>query len=238
MGCLLVRPHQQSARGDRADRLLLFIRRLDDLQILAENRARRTGADIETPISLPGQASLRWSTFKDYAPEMMHRVVAEDVFPFLRALGGHGSTYSDQVRDARLALPTPALLDKAVGLLDGIPMNDRDTNGDLYEYLLSKIASAGANGQFRTPRHIIELMVDLMDPQPGDEICDPACGTAGFLVKAVSTSASTTRRPDRRHAARALPPLDVPWLRLRLHHVALTFSTRPAPRSTRCASSP
>jgi len=88
------------------------------------------------------------------------------------------------MRDARFTIPTAALLSKVVDMLDGIPMADRDTNGDLYEYLLSKIASAGVNGQFRTPRHIIKLMVDMTAPQPGDEICDPACGTAGFLVAA------------------------------------------------------
>jgi len=88
------------------------------------------------------------------------------------------------MRDARYTIPTPALLSKVVDLLSEIPMTDRDTNGDLYEYLLSKIASAGVNGQFRTPRHIIKLMVAMTAPRPTDEICDPACGTAGFLVAA------------------------------------------------------
>ncbi len=110
------------------------------------------------------------------------------MFPFLRglgeALGGDSSTYSDHMKDARFTIPTPALLTKVVDMLGDIPMEDRDTNGDLYEYLLSKIATAGTNGQFRTPRHIIKLMVEMMEPKPGDEICDPACGTAGFLVAA------------------------------------------------------
>lgn len=88
------------------------------------------------------------------------------------------------MKDARFTIPTPVLLTKVVEMLDDIPMADRDTNGDLYEYLLSKIASAGMNGQFRTPRHIIKAMIEMMKPQPGDEICDPACGTAGFLVAA------------------------------------------------------
>jgi type I restriction enzyme M protein len=88
------------------------------------------------------------------------------------------------MKDARFTIPTPALLSKVVDMLDDIPMADRDTNGDLYEYLLSKIASAGVNGQFRTPRHIIQLMVEMTAPKPEDEICDPACGTAGFLVAA------------------------------------------------------
>jgi type I restriction enzyme M protein len=88
------------------------------------------------------------------------------------------------MKDARFTIPTPALLAKVVDLLDHVPMDDRDTKGDVYEYMLGKIASAGQNGQFRTPRHIIQLMVELTAPQPTDVICDPACGTAGFLVAA------------------------------------------------------
>lgn len=162
---------------------LLFIRRLDDLQTLAEKKARISGA-IEDPIFLSGQSALRWGTFKNAAPEVMHKIIADEVFPFLRGLGGDGSTYSEHMKDARFTIPTPALLSKVVDMLNEIPMVDRDTNGDLYEYLLSKIASAGVNGQFRTPRHIIDLMVKMTAPKPGDEICDPACGTAGFLVAA------------------------------------------------------
>ncbi|WP_134765055.1 class I SAM-dependent DNA methyltransferase [Nocardioides sp. 1609] len=163
---------------------LLFIRRLDDLQTLAEKKANRTGQPIEDPLFQPGQADLRWSKFKDFEPGVMHQVVGEGVFPFLRKLGGDGSTYSAHMKDARYAIPTPALLSKVVDLLDEIPLNDRDTSGDLYEYMLSKIASAGQNGQFRTPRHIIDLMVAMTAPQPSDEICDPASGTSGFLVSA------------------------------------------------------
>jgi type I restriction enzyme M protein len=163
---------------------LLFLRRLDDLQTLAENKARRTGQPIEHDTFGPGQEHLRWSRLKNDDAEVMYRVIAEEVFPYLRGLGADGSTYSEHMRDARFTIPTPALLSRVVDLLDAIPMADRDTNGDLYEYLLSKIASAGVNGQFRTPRHIITLMVELTDPKPDDEICDPACGTAGFLVAA------------------------------------------------------
>ena len=163
---------------------LLFIRRLDDLQTLAEKKANRTGQPIENPLFQPGQADLQWSKFKDLEPGVMHQVVGEGVFPFLRKLGGDGSTYSAHMKDARYTIPTPALLSKVVDLLDDIPMNDRDTSGDLYEYMLSRIASAGQNGQFRTPRHIIDLMVAMTAPQPADEICDPAAGTSGFLVSA------------------------------------------------------
>lgn len=114
----------------------------------------------------------------------MFKLVANEVFPFVRELGGDGSTYSVHMKDARFTIPNAALLSKVVDMLDKIPMDDRDTKGDLYEYLLSKIAQAGVDGQFRTPRHIIDLMVSMTAPQPEDEICDPACGTAGFLVAA------------------------------------------------------
>jgi type I restriction enzyme M protein len=160
---------------------LLFVRRLDDIQTLAEKKARVTGGEIENPVYLPGQQELRWNQFKNADPEV---IVGDEVVPFLRDVGGDDSTYSDHMKDARFTIPTPALLSKVVDMLDAIPMAERDTNGDLYEYLLSKIASAGVNGQFRTPRHIIKLMVDMTRPTPTDEICDPACGTAGFLVAA------------------------------------------------------
>lgn len=162
---------------------LLFIRRLDDLDTLAEQKARRIGKPEPLRFG-PGQQELRWSVFKNDEPGQMFAVVGEKVFPFLRALGGDGSTYGEHMKDARFTIPTPQLLSRVVDMLDGIPMEDRDTTGDLYEYLLAKIASAGVNGQFRTPRHIIKLMVEMVDPQPADEIADPAAGTAGFLVAA------------------------------------------------------
>ena len=112
----------------------------------------------------------------------MFNVVNDHVFPFLRTLGGDGSTYAHHMKDARFTIPTPALLAKVVDLISQVPMEDRDTKGDLYEYMLGKIASAGANGQFRTPRHIIQLMVELVRPVPTDVMCDPASGTGGFPV--------------------------------------------------------
>jgi type I restriction enzyme M protein len=170
---------------------LLFIRRLDELQTTKENRANRLGTSIDDPTFPPGDddlgrpfADLRWSRFKDRDPAEMFAIVGERVFPFLRELGGEKSTYSHHMRDARFTVPTPALLDRVIGLLDELPMEGRDTKGDIYEYMLSKIATAGQNGQFRTPRHIIALMVAMTAPTPKDEICDPACGTAGFLVAA------------------------------------------------------
>lgn len=162
---------------------LLFIRRLDDLENLAERKARVTGKAEGLRFSAD-QQELRWSKLKNMEPATMFATVGEKVFPFLRGLGGDGSTYGEHMKDARFTIPTAQLLTKVVDLLNDIPMADRDTNGDLYEYMLGKIASAGQNGQFRTPRHIIKLMVAMMAPAPGDEICDPACGTAGFLVEA------------------------------------------------------
>ncbi|WP_256092895.1 type I restriction-modification system subunit M [Micromonospora aurantiaca (nom. illeg.)] len=170
---------------------LLFIKRLDDLHTLEENKANRLGKPMERRIFPEGcddqgrkYNDMRWSHFKSAAPAEMFEIVGERVFPFLRTLGGDGSTYSQHMKDARFTIPNPALLARVVDMLDHIPMEDRDTKGDLYEYMLGKIATAGHNGQFRTSRHIIELMVEMMEPTPDDEICDPACGTAGFLVEA------------------------------------------------------
>src|ERR1700730_7766741 len=170
---------------------LLFLRRLDDLQTLEENKARTLKRRIEKRVFPEGKDSrgrpyddVRWSRFRHFAPAEMFAIVDEHVFPFLRTLGGEGSTYAHHMKDARFTIPTPALLAKVVDLIGEIPMEDRDTKGDLYEYMLSKIATAGQNGQFRTPRHIIALMVEMTAPGPKDVICDPACGTAGFLVAA------------------------------------------------------
>lgn len=170
---------------------LLFIRRLDELQTGKENRANTLGGAVEDPIFPDGNAPsgvpyahLRWRYIQDQDPATAFDLVANHVFPFLRTMGGDGSTYAGHMEGARLTIPTPGLLVKVIDMLTDVPMHRRDTSGDLYEYMLGKIASAGQNGQFRTPRHIIELMVHMMDPQPGDEICDPACGSAGFLMSA------------------------------------------------------
>lgn len=170
---------------------LLFVRRLDDLQTLEENKTARLNQPIERRVFPEGDdpkgrpyQDLRWSHFRHFAPADMFEVVGEHVFPFLRTLGGDDSTYSQHMADARFTIPNPALLAKVVDLLDKVPMEDRDTKGDVYEYMLAKIAAAGTNGQFRTPRHIIELMVRLIAPTPTDVICDPASGTCGFLVGA------------------------------------------------------
>lgn len=170
---------------------LLFIKRLDDLHTLEENKAATLNREIERRIFPEGKdedgrdwSDLRWSRFKNFEARAMMDVVADRVFPFLRALGEKGSSYGKHMEQARLGFTNAGLLAKAVDLLDKIPMEDRDTKGDLYEYMLGKIASAGTNGQFRTPRHIIQLMVEMTQPTPNDVICDPAAGTCGFLVVA------------------------------------------------------
>lgn len=174
---------------------LLFIKGLDEAQTRAERKANRTGRPIEDPIFPTGTFTpegsadgrlyddLRWSRFKHLPAKEMFEVVDRFVFPFIKARAT-GSTHDRHLRDARLTIPKPALLQKAVDGIDAIPMEDRDTKGDVYEYMLSKIASAGQNGQFRTPRHIIELMVAMTEPTPDDVIVDPASGTCGFLVAA------------------------------------------------------
>jgi type I restriction enzyme M protein len=165
---------------------LLFIKRLDELHTLKERKAARTAKPIEDPIFSKKFDHLRWSRFKEFAPEKMFITVKDEVFPFIKALGGdeEGSTYSHHMKDALFIIPTPRVLAAVVDKLDAIDMADRDTKGDLYEYMLGKIAAAGQNGQFRTPRHIIKLMTEMMAPTPKDVICDPACGTAGFLIAA------------------------------------------------------
>ncbi|MDY2685035.1 MAG: class I SAM-dependent DNA methyltransferase [Selenomonadaceae bacterium] len=133
---------------------------------------------------------LKWSVFHDFPAERMYSTVQENVFPFIKGLhGDKDSAYSKYMADAIFKIPTPLMLDKIVTAMDGIyaqmaQLKTADVRGDVYEYLLSKIATAGVNGQFRTPRHIIRMMVELMEPKADDTICDPACGTSGFLVAA------------------------------------------------------
>ncbi|MBM7083031.1 type I restriction-modification system subunit M [Micromonospora humidisoli] len=163
---------------------LLFIKRLDEIETRETAKAERFPNASVTLRFGPDQQELRWSRFRDRDPETMFKILNHRVFPYLQTLGGDGSTYSHHMRDARFTIPSPGLLSRVVDMLDKLPMGDRDTRGDLYEYMLSKIATAGHNGQFRTSRHIIQLMVEMTAPTPQDEICDPACGTAGFLVEA------------------------------------------------------
>ncbi|TDB85139.1 SAM-dependent DNA methyltransferase [Actinomadura sp. KC216] len=163
---------------------LMFLRRLEDIQTRKERQALRSGREPVSPIYTKDTNVLRWAEIKELSADDMFTRVRDGVFPWLRGLGGDDSTYAHHMKDARFTIPTANLLTKAVDLLDDIPLGEGDTKGDLYEYMLSKIATAGQNGQFRTPRHIIQLMVEMMNPGPDDDICDPACGTAGFLVSA------------------------------------------------------
>ena len=135
-------------------------------------------------------AQLKWSVFHDFPAGKMYSTMQEMVFPFIKNLhGDKDSAYAKYMGDAIFKVPTPLMLDKIVTAMDGMyeqaaQLSNTDIRGDIYEYLLSKLATAGVNGQFRTPRHIIRMMVDLMQPRADDVICDPACGTAGFLVGA------------------------------------------------------
>ena len=163
---------------------LLFIKRLDDRQTELEQNASLLGIKPEK-IFDDTQQNLRWKNFKQLSAEKMYDVVAEKVFPFIKNMhADKNSTFSKYMDDAIFMIPTPQMLEKIVTNIDALPIKDSDTQGDLYEYLLSKIATAGTNGQFRTPRHIIKMMVELVDPTPTDIIVDPAAGTAGFLVAA------------------------------------------------------
>src|SRR6184192_2281905 len=170
---------------------LLFLKRLGEQETAEELKANQTKKPMQKRFFPEGKDSkkrryqdYRWKNFKNFEPRDMYTVVGEHVFPWLRTLGGNGTTYSKHMEGARFTIPTPALLAKVVDLIDKVPMEERDTKGDLYEYMLGKIATAGQNGQFRTPRHIIRLMVEMMEPTATDVICDPACGTCGFLVAA------------------------------------------------------
>ena len=139
--------------------------------------------------SIPGE-QLKWSVFRDFPAAQMYAVMQEWVFPFIKELhGDKDSAYAKYMGDAIFKIPTPLMLDKIVTAMDAIyeesrQANSPDVRGDIYEYLLSKLSTAGVNGQFRTPRHIIRLMVEMMAPRPDEVICDPACGTGGFLVEA------------------------------------------------------
>ena len=176
---------------------LMFIHDIDD----ADNRRIKESAMLDLPYTsifadvtiddrkVDGN-QLKWSVFHDFPAERMYAVVQEMVFPFIKNLhADKDSAYSKYMDDAIFMLPTPLLLSKVVDSLDDIyemmsAAQSSDVRGDVYEYLLSKIESAGRIGQFRTPRHIIRMMVELMEPNPDDAICDPACGTSGFLVNA------------------------------------------------------
>lgn len=164
---------------------LLFIKQLDEVETTKENEANFLGVPFESMFPEECQ-KFRWSKFKNLgSAEEMYDLVLNGVFPFIKNLHQDGeSAYARYMGDAIFKIPTAAMLSKIVDGIDKLELGDADSKGDLYEYLLSKVATAGTNGQFRTPRHIIKMMVALVKPQPEDTIIDPAMGSAGFLIEA------------------------------------------------------
>ncbi|CCG40422.1 type I restriction-modification system subunit M [Magnetospirillum molischianum] len=160
---------------------LMFARLLDITEQRNERTAGRTGKPFRRLFG-PDQQDLRWSHFKNLGGAQMLPLVRDQVFPHFRTTGVEETTFGEYMKDAQLLIQKTSLLVSAVTMIDALPLGSADTKGDLYEYLLSKLTTAGINGQFRTPRHIIRFMVDLLDPSPRETIGDPACGTGGFLV--------------------------------------------------------
>ena len=167
---------------------LMFIHDLDE----TDAKKAKSSMMLELPYTsmFEGHDQYKWSVFRDLPAEKMYELMQTEIFPFIKNLhGGKESAYSKYMSDAIFKIPTPQLLSKIVDALDTLYVDmaksiESDTKGDVYENLLSKLSTAGVNGQFRTPRHIIRMMVELLDPKPEDTICDPACGTSGFLVAA------------------------------------------------------
>ena len=175
---------------------LLFVKLLDDNQIKKERNARVLGVEPKNLIFKSGNyvdekekidepyINLRWSHFKNLEPQELFNTVKDKVFPFIKQINnGKDTAFSRYMKDAVFMVPTPRILLKVVDGLDALDLNNKDIMGDVYEYLLAKIASSGTNGQFRTPRHIIRMMVELMKPTLNDSIADPAMGSAGFIVE-------------------------------------------------------
>ena len=176
---------------------LMFIRDLDDSDNVHMKESIMLGLPYKSIFEenvtigdrkVPGN-QLKWSVFHDFPAQKMYANMQENVFPFIKNLhGDKESAYAKYMGDAIFKVPTPVMLDKIVTAMDEIyekmeQLRSEDVRGDIYEYLLSKLATAGVNGQFRTPRHIIKMMVEMMDPKADDLICDPACGTSGFLLE-------------------------------------------------------
>jgi len=158
------------------------------MQLLAEKKANMIDKPTENALFTDAQKGLRWHVFKNEDPEVMFDLFVKPqvdnltVFDHMKQVGSAAGVFAEYMKGATFMIPTPRLLDQVVQMIDKIKMDDRDTKGDLYEYLLSMIASAGKNGQFRTPRHIIKMMVYMVQPTREDTMCDPSSGTAGFLV--------------------------------------------------------
>ncbi len=175
---------------------LFFMKMLDDAQRTKEAYANAFGVAVKDPTFKDGMwhnpetdkdvpyKSLRWSTFKNMEAEAMYKLISKDVFVFIKNLNdGKESAYIKFMQNATFLIQSPRSLVKIIEGIDSLDMNNRDTMGDVYEYVLGKMAASGNNGQFRTPRHIIRMMVELMQPTLKDTICDAAMGSAGFIVE-------------------------------------------------------
>jgi type I restriction enzyme M protein len=171
---------------------LMFARLLDIEETTDEKRVQRTGRAFKRRFAAADQ-DLRWRNLKQEADlEALLVRVRDRVFPHFKRLAGANAeetqterTFAGLMKDAQLLIQKPSLLQKAIEMIDALPLTSGDRKGDVYEYLLSKLTTAGINGQFRTPRHIIDLMVAMLDPQPDQTVADPACGTGGFLIRTV-----------------------------------------------------
>ena len=161
---------------------LIFMKRIEDEDIAREQNAQLGGKPFKSIFE--NNENCKWSDWTNLPANRILIHVRDNVFPFLRTLGGKDSLYSQFMKDAAFTIPNSSLLIEAVKIIDEMQIKhqNRDTKGDLFEYLLSELKTAGKNGQFRTPRHIIKMMVDIVNPKIGDVICDPACGTSGFLI--------------------------------------------------------
>lgn len=165
---------------------LMFIKILDDNETRREKNAELLGESVTNPIFDADHQNCRWHIFRNYEPDAMYENMVQSVFPFIKGeLGSSKDTaFAKYMKDAILVVSNARTLTRIVDKLEEIDLSNKDIMGDVYEYLLSKLATSGQNGQFRTPRHIIKMMVDLMQPTPEDTICDPAMGSAGFICMA------------------------------------------------------
>ncbi|HEV2570921.1 MAG TPA: class I SAM-dependent DNA methyltransferase [Beijerinckiaceae bacterium] len=174
---------------------LMYARLLDINETRDENRARRTAKPFQRRFK-DDEQHLRWSHFRHLGADQMLPLVRDQAFPHFKTTAASGSAFAEFMKDAQLMIQKPGLLVKAVNMIHELPLTEGDTKGDLYEYLLSKLTTAGINGQFRTPRHIIRLMVDMLEPKPTDVVGDPACGTGGFLVSVMQYLLETYTSPE------------------------------------------
>ena len=165
---------------------LMFIKILDDNELRKESNAALFDIPVADPVFDADHQNCRWSVFRNYEPQAMLDNMNQNVFPFIKneLHAGKDTAFARYMKDALFLIPQPRTLVKVVDMLDELDLNNKDIMGDVYEYLLSKIAQSGQNGQFRTPRHIINMMVQLMNPTLEDAVCDPAMGSAGFICAA------------------------------------------------------